>query len=85
VTSLIQSQGIGDLYRIYATTQRDGVDFNLAFIPPTFKAPRKEEFDNSYMRALYSLGEDLAAKGNPWAKTPPGFDMAVTAAPAGTE
>jgi hypothetical protein len=85
VTSLIQSQGIGDLYRIYATTQRDGVDFNLAFIPPTFNAPHKEEFDNSYMRALYGLGEDLAAKGYPWVKTPPGFDMSVSPAPSGTE
>ena len=29
VGSLIHTQGIGDLYRIYATAQRDGVDFNL--------------------------------------------------------
>jgi len=39
VASLIQSQGIGDLYRIYATAERDGVDFNLAFIPASFNAP----------------------------------------------
>jgi len=85
VTSLIQSQGVGDLYRIYATAQRDGVDFNLAFIPPTFNAPHKEEFDNSYMGALYGLGEDLAVKGYPWVKTPPGFDMSVSPAPVATE
>ena len=30
VSSLIQNQGVGDLYRIYAAAQRDGVDFNLA-------------------------------------------------------
>lgn len=77
VTTLIQSQGISDLYRIYATTQRDGVDFNLAFIPPTFNAPHKEEFDNTYMRALYNEGYGLAAKGFPWQKSPPGFDVAV--------
>ena len=46
VASLIHSQGIGDIYRIYATAVRDGVDFNLAFIPSTFNAPHKEEFDN---------------------------------------
>ena len=46
VASLIQTQGIGDLYRIYATAQRDGVDFNLTFIPSTFNAPHKEEFEN---------------------------------------
>jgi len=74
VTSLIHSQGVGDLYRIYAATQRDGVDFNLAFIPPTFNVSHKEEFDNAYMRALYGEGYDLAVKGYPWLKTPPGFE-----------
>jgi predicted patatin/cPLA2 family phospholipase len=73
VASLIQTQGIGDLYRIYATAQRDGVDFNLTFIPPTFNAPHKEEFDNEYMRKLYDVGYDFAVKGLPWAKVPPGF------------
>ena len=32
ISSLIQSQGIGDLYRIYLTTQRDGVAYNLAYV-----------------------------------------------------
>lgn len=73
IASLIHTQGIGDLYRIYATAQRDGVDFNLAFIPSTFNFPHKEEFDNAYMRELYAVGYDLAAKGMPWAKVPPGF------------
>jgi predicted patatin/cPLA2 family phospholipase len=73
VASLIHTQGIGDLYRIYATAQRDGVDFNLSFIPPSFNAPHKEEFDNEYMRKLYDVGYDFAAKSSPWAKVPPGF------------
>ncbi|GLZ86317.1 lipoprotein [Metapseudomonas resinovorans] len=81
VTSLIHSQGIGDLYRIYSTTQRDGVDFNLGFIPSSFNAPHKEEFDNEYMRSLYATGYDMAVKGFPWLKTPPGFTApGVTAA-----
>jgi hypothetical protein len=36
ISTLIQYQGIGDLYRIYSVTQRDGIDFNLAYIPPNF-------------------------------------------------
>jgi len=52
VASLIHSQGIGDLYRIYATAERDGVYFNLGFIPSSFNPPHKEEFDTAYMRAL---------------------------------
>jgi len=74
VASLIHTQGIGDLYRIYATAQRDGVDFNLTFIPSTFNVPHKEEFDNEYMRKLYDVGYDLAVKGMRWVKVPPGFE-----------
>ncbi|MGZ4996838.1 MAG: patatin-like phospholipase family protein, partial [Methylobacter sp.] len=58
INSLIQSQGVGDLYKIYAETQRDGIDFNLAFIPKSFNAPHKEEFDTEYMRQLFQTGYD---------------------------
>jgi predicted acylesterase/phospholipase RssA len=77
VGSLIHTQGIGDLYRIYATAQRDGVDFNLAFIPSSFNAPHKEEFDNAYMRQLYDVGYDMALQGFPWLKTPPAFEAVL--------
>lgn len=73
ISSLIHTQGIGDLYRIYLTTQRDGVDFNLAYVPASFNAPHREEFDTEFMRALYQTGYDLAAQGDPWEKIPPGF------------
>jgi hypothetical protein len=76
VSSLIHTQGIGDLYKIYLTAQRDGVDFNLAYIPASFNAPHREEFDTEFMRQLYALGYDLAAKGYPWQKTPPGLTVA---------
>ncbi len=80
VASLIHSQGIGDLYRIYATAERDKVDFNLGFIPSSFNAPHREEFDTEYMRALYSTGYDMALKGFPWRKAPPGFALPGAAA-----
>jgi hypothetical protein len=51
--------------------QRHGVDFNLAYIPESFKAIHKEEFDTEYMRALYQVGYTLAVKGYPWLKKPP--------------
>ena len=74
ISSLLHTQGIGDLYRIYATAERDGVDFNLGFIPPTFTTPHPEDFDQTYMRALYDVGYDLAIRGFPWLKAPPYFD-----------
>ncbi|EMG37350.1 putative esterase of the alpha-beta hydrolase superfamily [Desulfocurvibacter africanus PCS] len=73
ISSLIHTQGIGDLYTIYLTSKRDGVDYNLAFIPASFDAKHQENFDTEYMRALFRTGFDMAAKGYPWDKTPPGF------------
>jgi predicted acylesterase/phospholipase RssA len=73
VSSLIQNQGNGDLYRIYAITQRDGVDFNLAYIPKSFDVPLPEPFDQHYMQELYKLGYDMAKDGYKWEKAPVGY------------
>jgi len=73
IASLTQTQGIGDLYRIYATTERDGINYNLAFIPPSFNVEHREEFDTNYMKQLYETGLKLAAAGYDWQKYPPGY------------
>ena len=81
IESLTTTQGIGDLYRIYATAQRDGLDYNLAFIPPTFNTPHREMFDTTYMQSLYEVGFEAAKAGYPWQKYPPGFAAPVRAEP----
>jgi hypothetical protein len=73
ISSLIHTQGIGDLHTIFVTAERDGTDFNLAYIPASFDAPHQEDFDTDFMRALYQTGYELAAKGYPWQKAPPGL------------
>jgi predicted acylesterase/phospholipase RssA len=73
ISSLIQMQGIGDLYRLYVTAQKDGLDYNLAYIPPSFNVPKKEDFDTAYMRQLFELGYSMALKGYPWQKDASGF------------
>ena len=73
ISSLIQTQGVGDLYRIYATTQRDGVDFNLAYIPASFDLTPAEPFEQAFMRALYEVGYGDAEEGYAWQKAPPGL------------
>ena len=73
ISSLIQTQGIGDLYRIYLIAQRDDVDYNLAYIPSSFNVPKKEDFDTEYMQQLFGVGYEMAAKGYPWQKMPPGY------------
>jgi hypothetical protein len=74
VSSLLHSQGVGDLYRIYATAQRDRIDYNLAYIPATFEVPHNEAFNMDYMRQLFAFGRDLGARGYQWHKTPPGYE-----------
>jgi predicted patatin/cPLA2 family phospholipase len=74
ISSLIRTQGIGDLYRIYLSAQRDGMDYNVAFIPSDFKEEPKEEFDPEYMGKLFDLGYEMAQNGFQWKKTPPGFE-----------
>ncbi|HEY7688564.1 MAG TPA: patatin-like phospholipase family protein [Dongiaceae bacterium] len=73
VSSLISSQGIGDIYRIYLIAQRDQIDFNLAFIDSDFTALHEEEFDTAYMGQLFDYGYALAKAGYPWRKYPPNF------------
>jgi hypothetical protein len=73
IDSLIRTQGIGDLYQIYALCRRDGNDFNLAYIPSDFTDEPSEGFDPVYMKKLLERGYDMALEGYPWEKAPPGF------------
>jgi predicted acylesterase/phospholipase RssA len=78
IDSMIQTQGIGDLYRVFATAQRDGVGFNLAFIPPSFRERPEEPFDPVYMGKLFEVGYGLALGGYPWEHAPPFYDGPFT-------
>ena len=67
------ASGVNDTYRIYLTTQRDGVDFNLAYIDEDFGIPYSGPFDKVYMRKLFAYGYSRARAGNTWLKTPPEY------------
>jgi hypothetical protein len=71
LSSLTTSQGVGDLFRIYLITKREGIDFNLASIPPDFVPNAQEAFDPVEMKRLYDLGYSMALNGYPWEKLPP--------------
>jgi predicted acylesterase/phospholipase RssA len=75
IESLIRTQGIGDLYKLYADARRDGLDFHLAYIPDSFEMKPKGTFDQAYMKQLYELGYNMAKNGYPWEKAPPGFEL----------
>ncbi len=67
----IENKAIGDLYRIYAITSRDGIEYNLAIIPKSFDLKPKQSFDPEYTQALFKVGFELAKEGYPWEKAPP--------------
>ena len=71
---LIKTQGLGDIYRIYWTIERDGVDFNFAYIPDDFKEQSQEMFDKEYMNKLYNYGYEKAKQGYPWLKEAPAIN-----------
>lgn len=73
VSSLIHTQGIGNLYEIAAQARRDGAHFRLAHIPDSFHRELAEPFDKKYMNELFLVGHRLGVAGYPWATRPPGF------------
>src|ERR1700694_997805 len=79
ISTLIKNQGIGDLYRIYSVTRRDGIDFNLASIPADFSDTSDEPFDQKYMTALFDRGYNLANHNYLWMKAPPGLELTAQA------
>ena len=72
ISSLIHTQGLGDIYRIWFDARENGMDFNVAFMPADFDMEMKEAFDPEYMSALFDEGFRLAKDGYPWMKSPPG-------------
>ena len=60
VSSLIKSQGVGDLYELYLFAKRNNMDYNLAYIPADFIDTSTQSFDPVYMGKLYDLGFRMA-------------------------
>ncbi|MGI9260404.1 MAG: patatin-like phospholipase family protein [Woeseiaceae bacterium] len=74
-SSMVRSQGLGDLYREFLAARKFGIDFNLAYIPSEFEADNHELFDQNYMRSLYKLGYEMGVEGYSWRNAPPGIEL----------
>ena len=79
IETMLAASGQNDVLRTYFVTQRDGVDYNLAYIGSDFRAAKTGEFDQSYMRALYDYGYQQARAGREWHKLPPALATTATA------
>lgn len=76
VSTLISTQGIGDLYQLFLIANRDGLDYNVTYIPTSFSEKAKEPFEQSYMVKLYAAGREAMKSGKAWQKYPPGYSPA---------
>ncbi len=77
VTSMINFNAVGDLYRIYLVSGLRGANFNLAYIPEDYVSEGDEQFDPEEMTRLFNLGYGEAQAGYPWRTTPPGLPTDV--------
>jgi hypothetical protein len=75
ISSMIRSQGIGDLYRIYLSSLRDDIDYFWTSIPDDFGEKPKEMFDPEYMLKLVEIGTQRIQSGTAWQATPPGYKV----------
>ena len=73
IVAMLAASGTNDVIRTYFVSQRDRVDYNLAYIGSDFDAPKKGEFDQTYMNALYEYGVRQMVDGRAWHKSPPGL------------
>ncbi len=80
ISTMIHASGYNDIVRIYFTSRRDGIDYNLAYIGPDFTVEHTTDFDTAYMRALFAYGHAKALAGTAWTQTPP-----ILSQPDGTE
>ena len=75
--TLYKAQGVYDVYRLFAFSQRDKIDFNLAVVPRDFPPAPGDAFDQAYMKRLFDLGFESARQGYPWEKYPPALEAAA--------
>lgn len=73
INTMLAASGHNDVLRTYFISQRDNVDYNLAYIGTDFTVEKQGEFEQAYMQALFQYGYDQAKAGREWHKRPPVF------------
>lgn len=73
ISTMIASNAVNDLYRIYLTLHRDKVAFNLAYLDDGFDVAYEGPFNTEYMNKLFAYGFEKGENGYVWQKKPPGY------------
>jgi predicted acylesterase/phospholipase RssA len=69
--TLLKSVATADLLRIWALSERHGIDFNYVGIPHTHPEAKASAFNPAEMRSLFDLGRELALAPGSWRNDPP--------------
>jgi predicted acylesterase/phospholipase RssA len=76
--TLIYAQGINDLYRLEVSAEREGEDFNVAYIDAKFSYPHPRSFAPDFVRHLFQYSNSVSAHGYPWRKALPDLSQPAT-------
>lgn len=74
IATMTAANGMNDLYRIYLTTERDGVEYNLIYLDDEFAVPYEGPFNKTYMNTLFEYGYRKGVAGIDWHRQPPGYE-----------
>lgn len=70
ISTMVTAADYNDAIRIYHITQRDGIDYNLAYIGREFTEVAPAGFDARYMRTLFDYAYGKASRGYDWLREP---------------
>lgn len=71
ISTLIKSQGYGNLEVLYQNCVAQGDQFRLMSIPASIPYTARTTFDQQYMRKLYDVGFMMGAASDAWLSAPP--------------
>jgi predicted acylesterase/phospholipase RssA len=71
--SVVKAGTLGDLFRIYANSVREGAGYRWITMPEGVELTGDEAFDPVKMNELFELGYRKALEGPRWLLAPPGF------------
>ena len=71
ISTLLDYQASGDIYRIFVASTRDGAEFRLAADRSRLEPGKGGLFDKERMSQLFNAARDQAGRGYPWLRTVP--------------
>ena len=71
---LLKAQAAGDLVRVWAFAQTQGIELQYLGIPEDFDPGGQDAFDPQAMRRLYDLGREMGRSPDSWNDDRPHVD-----------